>query len=104
MHGLFSDGFPAFVTADQEVKKYIDHAGTYSRVLNCSGLCPDTFVIMAAHVHPGRRGQGIATAALSALRDLAGGRGWAPGDRAGAADPEVEVPAHLHRQVRCLDA
>ncbi len=36
----------------------------------------DTFVAMAAQVHPGRRGQGVAAAVLAALRDLAGSRGW----------------------------
>jgi GNAT superfamily N-acetyltransferase len=119
MDALFSDGFPAFITADQEVKKYIGHVrdlftdlqlvlldeeeivaaawgvpiawngnvvdlpGGYTDALrraveeHGSGLRPDTFVIMAAQVHPGRRGQGIAAAALSALRDLAEERGWA---------------------------
>lgn len=118
MDALFGDGFPAFTTADQDVKKYIgrvrelfadlelvlldedvivvaawgvpiawtgdpgDLPGGYTDTLrravegHRSGLDPDTFVIMAAQVHPGHRGRGVAATALSALRDLAGARGW----------------------------
>jgi GNAT superfamily N-acetyltransferase len=38
---------------------------------------PDTLVVMAAQVHPGRRGQGLAGELLSAMRHLAAQRGWA---------------------------
>ena len=41
-----------------------------------AGEVPDTLVIMAAQVHPARRGQGIAGELLTALRDLAEERGW----------------------------
>ena len=36
----------------------------------------NTLVIMAAQVHPGRRGRGLAGELLTALRRLAGERGW----------------------------
>ena len=37
---------------------------------------PDTLVVMAAQVHPGRRGQGLAGELLTAMRSLADQRGW----------------------------
>lgn len=37
---------------------------------------PDTLAIMAAQVHPGRRGQGLAGELLTAMRELARDRGW----------------------------
>lgn len=40
------------------------------------GETADTLVIMAAQVHPDRRGQGLAGELLTALRALAGRRGW----------------------------
>jgi GNAT superfamily N-acetyltransferase len=40
------------------------------------GESPNTLVVMAAQVHPGRRGQGLAAEFLTAMRRLAGQRGW----------------------------
>jgi GNAT superfamily N-acetyltransferase len=40
------------------------------------GEAADTLVIMAAQVHPARRGQGLAGELLTALRVLASQRGW----------------------------
>jgi GNAT superfamily N-acetyltransferase len=40
------------------------------------GADPDTLVVMAAQVHPDRRGRGLAGELLSALRHLAEQRGW----------------------------
>lgn len=40
------------------------------------GEHPDTLVVMAAQVHPGRRGQGLAGELLTAMRRLADQRGW----------------------------
>lgn len=40
------------------------------------GEVPDTLVVMAAQVHPGRRGQGLAAEFLTAMRGLAAQRGW----------------------------
>lgn len=41
-----------------------------------TGERPDTLVIMAAQVHPGRRGQSLAGEFLTAMRGLADQRGW----------------------------
>lgn len=41
------------------------------------GESPDTLVVMAAQVHPGRRGQGLAGEFLTAMRSLADQQGWA---------------------------
>ena len=40
------------------------------------GVDFDTMVVMAAQVHPARRGQGLAGELLTAMRDLAEQRGW----------------------------
>ena len=40
------------------------------------GETPDTLVVMAAQVHPGRRGEGLAAEFLTAMRRLASQRGW----------------------------
>ena len=98
MSALFSDGFPAFITADQEVKQHIGRVrslfadlemvlldgdvivaaawgvpiwwsgemaslpGGYTGTLRLAleqhdaRTAPNTFVIMAAQVHPDRRG------------------------------------------------
>ncbi len=126
LDALFGDGFPAFITADAEVKRHIgavrehfadlelvlldrdrdrdrdgeelvaaawgvpiawtgevaDLPGGFTDAMRRSveghgSVRPDTFVVMAAQVHPDRRGQGVAAAALTALRELAGERGWA---------------------------
>jgi len=118
MSALFSDGFPAFITADQEVKQHIGRVrslfadlemvlldgdvivaaawgvpiwwsgemaslpGGYTGTLRLAleqhdaRTAPNTFVIMAAQVHPDRRGEGVAAAMLDALRDLGALRGW----------------------------
>jgi GNAT superfamily N-acetyltransferase len=116
---LFSDGWPAFITADREVPRYLDRvraafadlelvlldsedvpvgAGwavpvrwngdaaelprgyTDSLVRAVEGQergeAPDTLVVMAAQVHPERRGQGLAAELLIAMRDLAEVRDW----------------------------
>jgi GNAT superfamily N-acetyltransferase len=41
-----------------------------------AGAAPDTFAVMAAEVRADRRGRGVAGTLLTALADLAGGRGW----------------------------
>lgn len=41
------------------------------------GESPDTLVVMAAQVYPGRRGQGLAGEFLTAMRTLADQKGWA---------------------------
>ncbi len=117
---LFGDGWPAFIAADQVVKKHIDEVrrifadlelvllddfdvpvaagwavplrwdgdparlpGGYSDSLvravagHHQGDVPDTLVVMAAQVHPGRRGQGLAAELLTAMRRLAEQEGWA---------------------------
>lgn len=116
---LFADGWPSFITADQQVKTYIgpvrelfadlelvllDHddvpvaagwavpiawtgepvdlPGGYTDSLaravegHRRGQVPDTLVVMAAQVHPDRRGQGLAGELLTALGQLAEQRGW----------------------------
>lgn len=40
------------------------------------GVAADTLVVMAAQVHPGQRGKGLAGEFLTAMRDLAQQRGW----------------------------
>ncbi len=120
LDALFGDGFPAFVTADPEVKRHVGSVGEHfadlelvlldrdgddeelvaaawgvpiawtGEVADLPGgytdamrrsveghgcVRPDTFVVMAAQVHPGRRGLGVAAAVLGALRELAGDRG-----------------------------
>jgi GNAT superfamily N-acetyltransferase len=119
MAALFADGWPAFITADQEVKKHfgavrelfadlelvlldpgdvivaagwsvpirwsgdpVDLPGGYTGSLaravsgHRRGERPDTLVIAAAQVHPDHRGRGVAGELLTALRELAGRRGW----------------------------
>lgn len=119
MEALFAEGFPAFITADQDAKRHIgkvrelfgdlelvlldsdsvivaagwaapvtwngqpaDLPGGYTDSLaralvgHQRGQDADTLVIMAAQVHPGRRGQGLAGELLTALRGLAAQRGW----------------------------
>lgn len=68
------DGGPEFITADLPsgysdslVRAVSDHA---------DGLIPDTLVVMAAQVHPGRRGRGLAGEFITAMRRLADQRGW----------------------------
>ncbi len=118
MARLFADGWPAFITADQEVKRHIgfiretfadlelvllddddvivaagwavpihwtgDPAGLpagYTDSLGHAvadhkqGSAVDTLVVMAAQVHPDRRGLGLAGELLTALRRLAEDRG-----------------------------
>ncbi len=53
--------------SDSLVRAVEGHAG---------GEIPDTMVVMAAQVHPDRRGQGLAGALLTAMRCIAGQRGW----------------------------
>src|SRR5215472_9279216 len=119
LEALFPEGWPAFITADQDAKRYIGpvrelfgdlelvlldgddvivaagwavpvtwdgdpdtlpagYTDSLARALanHQRGEVADTLVIMAAQVHPGRRGQGLAGELLTAFRDLAGRRGW----------------------------
>jgi GNAT superfamily N-acetyltransferase len=120
MARLFADGWPAFITADQEVKRHIgfirevfadlelvllddddvivaagwavpirwngdpaDLPAGYTETLGRAvadheqGSAVDTLVVMAAQVHPDRRGLGLAGELLTALRRLAEDRGLA---------------------------
>lgn len=64
------DGDPANLPggySDSLVRAVNDHAVDEA---------PDTMVVMAAQVHPGRRGQGLAGELLTAMRRLADHRGW----------------------------
>src|SRR6266567_3829978 len=119
LEALFAGGWPAFITADQDVKQRIGrvrelfadlelvlldgggvivaagwalpiswtgeqadlpagYADSLARALAAehSDQAADTLVVMAAQVHPDRRGQGLAGELLTALRGLAGQRGW----------------------------
>ena len=119
MNALFADGWPAFITADREVKRHIGAVrslfadlelvlldvddvivasgwgvplrwdgepanlpGGYTDAMSravtgrTAGEVPDTFVIMAAQVHPDRRGHGLAGELLTALVQLAEDRHW----------------------------
>jgi GNAT superfamily N-acetyltransferase len=116
---LFADGWPAFIGADQKVKRHIGpvrdafadlelvlldpddvlvaagwavpiiwdgepaglpegYTGSLARSLanRREDAEPDTLVVMAAQVHPQRRGQGLAGDLLTAMTDLADRRGW----------------------------
>jgi GNAT superfamily N-acetyltransferase len=120
MAQLFADGWPAFITADREVKRHIgfirevfadmelvllddddvivaagwavpirwngdpaDLPAGYTETLGRAvadheqGSAVDTLVVMAAQVHPDRRGLGLAGELLTALRRLAEDRGLA---------------------------
>ena len=114
MDRLFGDGWPAFITADQVVKRHINQVRRLfadlelvlldaDDVLVAAGWAvpirwdgdpahlpegytdslvraveghqrgdgADTMVVMAAQVHPDRRGQGLAGELLTAMRQLA---------------------------------
>ncbi|WP_020518977.1 hypothetical protein [Catelliglobosispora koreensis] len=117
MEALFSDGWPKFISADEEVKLYFarirelfgdlelvllddsdvlvaagwavpiqwdetiedlptGYTNSLARALKCydAGAEPDTLVMCAAQIHPGRRGKGIASELLTALKTVAGGK------------------------------
>lgn len=119
MARLFADGWPRFIGADREVKRYLPRVREFfsdlelglidsDGVLVASGWAvpiawsgavedlpagytdsmaravanhgqdreSDTLVVMAAQVHPERRGRGLAPELLSAMYRLAEQRGW----------------------------
>jgi hypothetical protein len=101
MEALFAEGFPPFITADQEVKRHIGRVRELFAALD--------IVLVDGSGEPAATGWGVPIAWSGGVDDLPSSfadvrRRTVARHRSGPADAKAPVPLVSHRRLRLVDA